>query len=139
MSSRRGGTQGGDQGARVFSPAASLARLPESTRDNIGQGGKENGQGWTRKRTVGRSSGAAGEAPSLAVERARGPAGSLQSVAWGKGGDGGADRTDALRIEILAELPLLTPGTCRALLAILRELTTIPVLDRSSEVGNDVG
>jgi hypothetical protein len=116
--------------------------------ENTGQGGKYGGASNPAKTPENEDLGASLTGPSLAVD-----AQESTSVRSAEGARQGRNSTrlafekelmlgavtgvhgDGLVIQLPAEMPLLTRPAWRALLAILVELTEVPVLDKPSDRG----
>lgn len=125
----RGGGQGAGGGGREFSLPGSQAKLPALTSEDSYQGG---GQG-SRKRTHNPpdpgSVKSPGQAPSPSV---RGRKGRLEERPLHDGDHSkiGEERpAESPVVRVPDELPVLSPLVCRALLAVLVELTEVEILD----------
>jgi hypothetical protein len=121
MSEAWGGAQGGSQGGREFSPTAFPANLPKMTSDDATQGGKSQDRPERPKPPKTGFLRGIDPAPSLPAE----PGTGLDPVSLRVIGAEG--QTVAVRVP--SGLPVLDPPVCRALLAILAQLTTVEILD----------
>ena len=147
-SETQGGRQGGTQGPREFSLTPSLAFLPGLSCGNTGQGGKYGGASNPAKTPENEDPRASPAGPSLAVD-AEESTSSRSTEKTRKGRNSTRLKSekerelsvvtgvhsDGLVVRLPAEMPRLTRPAWRALLAILVELTEVPVLDRPSDRG----
>jgi hypothetical protein len=147
-SETQGGRQGGTQGRREFSLTPSLALLPGLNCENTGQGGKYQGASNPAKTPENEDLRASLTGPSLAVDAQEST--SARPTEDTRQGEKGTRlafekepvlgavtgfQAEGLVVRMPAEVPLLTRPAWRALLAILIELTEVPVLDRPSDRG----
>lgn len=130
MSDRQGGRQGDAQGGRENSLTDSLAKLPGLSRPNDVQGGKPEARGRTRKPAESRDADTPGPPPSLPADVNSGVEVPSQRVAAGHW-------DEVLIVHQPAQLPELSVGGSRALLAMLVELTAVGILDGPSEGVHD--
>jgi hypothetical protein len=117
MTSRQGASQAGGQGGREFSLTTSAANFPAPSRQNDGQGG-------TTPLTLG-----AGKPPVTHRRTAAGKPPSLRATTDADLGE--------IQVDLPNTLPPLSTPVCRALLAILVELTAVEVLDGPAGEGTE--
>jgi hypothetical protein len=127
-SDRQGGRRGGGEGGREFSLPASRVELPGLTSADDGQGGAR---------------GVAMSRSKLADAGVSTPSGSPPSLPDATGGKPGrrsqhVKETEPIEVHLPAHLPDLKIGASRALLAILKELTHVEILDTLPEDDPDV-
>ncbi len=126
MPERRGGSRGGGQGGGEFSPAPSPTTLPPLNSADSARGGKSRGRAKTLKPADSEVLETLGLPPSPAAARGGKRAGLSQSVVIE---DGSTANDGHIVVRFPAHLPILTVGASRALLAILVDLTAVPILD----------
>jgi hypothetical protein len=147
-SETQGGRQGGTQGPREFSLTSPSAFLPGLTCENTGQGGKYGGALDPAKPPENEDLRASLTGPSLVVDAEESTsARSTEETRQGRKntrlksekelslGTVTGVHGDGLVVRLPAQAPRLTRPAWRALLAILIELTEVPVLDGPSDKG----
>ena len=128
MADRQGGPGGGGQGGREFSLPASRTQLPGLTSANDGKGGVRGVATSRSKPTDTRVSAPSGLTPSLPTAGGGRPARMSRRVR----------DAEPITVHLPTHLPDLNIGASRALLAILKELTHVEILDTVPEDDPDV-
>lgn len=128
-SESQGGEQGDDRRGREFSLPGSLAKLPALTSEDSHQGGEEGSLQRTRNPADSAPTASQSEAPSLSVRGRKGRFAERPRRDDGHTKIGEERPKDSPEIRVPDELPVLSPLACRALLAVLVELTEVEILD----------